>query len=130
MSIKVTYNNSTIAEFTEGKKILKCADKKMLTDVVVSYEEDVVLKTFNYTNTSTNSTKTYTYEEGMTWEEFINSEYNTDDFFYLSLSKVWCKDSSGWGISTDIYSGGPISSTDLISYETYYQNPYSTGGGN
>lgn len=40
-------------------------------------------------------TKIFYYEEGMTWEEFVNSKYNVDNYFtfipeyeYMTLSKT------------------------------------------
>ena len=45
MNVKIKYNNQIISEFDEGKKILKCANKDMLTDVEVSFVDEVIIPT-------------------------------------------------------------------------------------
>ena len=37
-----------------------------------------------YTNYLKTESKTFEFEEGMTWKEFINSDYNTDSYFSLA----------------------------------------------
>ena len=48
--------------------------------------KEIVTKTFNVTNIDGDILWTYTVEEGMTWEKWIGSRYNTD----------------GWKISSDL----------------------------
>ena len=78
-------------------------------------------------NHYSNGITTYQAEEGMTWEEFVNSEYNTNNIFVL-----W----SGGGVSFNNESNGVQDSsgnfmvkTDIITSQEYYTKTHSTGGG-
>jgi hypothetical protein len=71
---------------------------------------------------------TYTAEEGMTWSEFVNSEYNTTGFYeedwmagtaiyHPSLRPAYLKEGSGDSTGTT------VANTDVIKAgATYYKN--------
>lgn len=45
--------------------------------------QKLILPTFTIYNTNLGQTYTYSFVDGMTWSEFIESEYNTDNMFFV-----------------------------------------------
>lgn len=82
-SITITYDGRIIATLTEGQSVtLHTNGKKAKTDIVVSMGEYANLITFTVWNLFyTEASGTFQAEEGMTWTEWIESEYNTDGWF-------------------------------------------------
>lgn len=118
-SASVTYNGSVIAHLTAGQKAtLNCAGKKMVGDIVITFDGDSggnPADLIGFTIDDTDTTKTYEAEEGMTWEEWCVSEYNTD----------------GWSVSGNLvikeygtYTVRDVTATDVIvggmDYECIY----------
>ena len=126
--VNITYNGTVIATLNKGEsKVIKCANKKMLTDLEIEVVEEVQLGTFNIVdNTNNGAITTYQFEEGMTWEEFINSEYNTDNIFQCSTIVCW--DSHAESLHNEDSSYVYITET-IINGGNYYQKPFSPGGG-
>lgn len=65
---------------------------------------------------------TYQAEEGMTWEEFINSEYNTDGKIYMREDTIYFKENDEYYdfIIRDRITLMSISPTDtIINGQTY-----------
>lgn len=60
---------------------------------------------------------TYTCQEGMTWSEFVNSDYNTIGLVSDS-SSVYIEDDCG-NLYSPHKSGSPVSPTDVIESITY-----------
>ena len=92
-TVTIEYNGSVIASLTEGKATLPCKDKVMHTDIVVNVPElgggDVPEWDGSYTITNAVSLISFTVagtsyeaEDGMTWYEWANSDYNT--------AGAWC----------------------------------------
>lgn len=47
--------------------------------------QKLILPTFTIYNTNLGQTYTYSFVDGMTWREFIESEYNTDNMFFAYI---------------------------------------------
>lgn len=129
----ILYNGSVIQELSDKEVVLECAGKKMLSDIVivnpVVEEEEVKVSTFEIWNTRSHDLdKTFEYEDGMTWEEFINSEYNT------GLFAIYGTNNNIVGISgTYVYidEAGAVKAyiTDVINQTKYYTKTSSGEGG-
>lgn len=90
--VTIVYNEMIIASLVSGKKaILDCAGHKMADNVVITFPvmsgEVIEEWDFSYTVSDPISLisfsiagTTYQAEEGMTWSEWTNSEYNTSNF--------------------------------------------------
>lgn len=88
--ITITYNGAIIAEITEGQTVtLHTNGKKAKTDIVVSISEYTNLITFTVSNEQgTEVVGIYQAEEGMTWGQWIDSDYNTDGWYINSANEV------------------------------------------
>lgn len=73
-----------------------------------------------------NTIYTYNAEEGMTWEEWVNSKYNTGD--YQIINDVIIDKNHSYYVTTDVGSTSLVSLSAVISAEHEYGN-YLTGGG-
>ena len=67
----------------------------------------------------------YQAEEGMTWEEFCNSEYNIDSFQIIeatggSDSQIFCGGASHVGLGSTVYDGHVSKDDLIINNYTYY----------
>lgn len=103
--------------------------------VVNEAEEEVKVNTFEIWNTISNDLDdTYQYEDGMTWDKFINSEYNTDSFALygsnnniVGKSGTYLYNSSGSASSTDY-----VYKTDIINKSKYWiiSSSFEGGGSN
>ena len=74
-------------------------------------------------------TKEYKAEEGMTWEQWCQSEYNTDDWgndgdCITGFVEIWNEGSFGEGgeYNVVIYNGLNITPTDIVKPVTYTTN--------
>lgn len=75
-AISIRYNGKILATIGEGETItLHTNGKKALTDIVISVGASNLIS-------FTIDGKTYYAQEGMTWGEWFNSEYNTDNYSY------------------------------------------------
>ena len=73
------------------------------------------------------NTDTYYAKEGMTWEQFVNSSYNTDQAFYIYYDYVYHSNSGANVMET----GMPVSITDFIIEDgSYIALPGGGGSGN
>lgn len=99
-----------------------------------SYTEGAGASLINFTVNGTE----YQAEEGMTWEQWVNSSYNINSYgskiYDISVANFIKMYASGYGeiiyISTDGTSYGRVLKTDLIqtlNYQHYIEQP---GGGN
>ena len=76
----IIFNGSKIATLSEGQTArLECSGKVMTDNVVIS---TLSLITFKVENT------TYLAEEGMTWGEWIDSVYNTENYTIATANAV------------------------------------------
>ena len=64
-------------------------------DTIVGYDFDVNLITFTIDGTE------YQAEEGMTWSEWVNSEYNINGKFFIDFSDLICDGDSLYFIGTE-----------------------------
>ena len=90
-AVTVEYNGSVIAAIEGGKAAsISCKDKLMRTDIVVTVPElggaDVPEWDGSYTISGgtisfTVGDDTYQAEDGMTWAEWVASDYNTDGYY-------------------------------------------------
>ena len=89
-SITITYDGRIIATLTEGQSVtLHTSGKKAKTDIVVSISEYANLITFTVHNIGNSEfVDTYQAEEGMTWRQWIDSDYNTDGWYIDSYNEV------------------------------------------
>lgn len=125
---------TTIEVPTEAVETYKAATNwSVYADLIVGYTE-VELKTFEIWNALSNDyASTYNYREGMTWQEFVNSEHNTGSFTVTSTNEI---NRSGTFVydSKSGASGGNsnncIKSTDIINQDIYWVCASSTGGAN
>lgn len=147
---KIEYNGSIVATVEGGNTAtLPIKDKKMKTDIVIIVpesetpsveeydgaiviEEKIIIGTFThqYTGGSTASS-TFEFEIGMTWAEWIESDYNTSSgttkFVVNNSGTVVRFGGSGSAI---LYNGSVACvSTDVILENTTYTSKYLTGGG-
>lgn len=80
MSIEVKYNGAVIASLKAGQTAtLACAGKLMASDIVIKVgkQEAPPAETPNLISFTIDGT-VYQAEEGMTWVEWCESDYNTD----------------------------------------------------
>ena len=81
MSVEVKYNSKTLATVEEGyTAVVECKDKKMVDNIEVVNTTEVydgsvsvssALISFTINETS------YQVEDGMTWNDLVDSDYNT-----------------------------------------------------
>lgn len=91
-----------------------------LTDVVwekVGGAELISFTVNDYYNTSGGDIKTYQAEKGMTFEQWINSEYNTDNYIIISINCIGLSDAIGLHNATDNYTNVVISDTIVAGHE-------------
>lgn len=85
LKVKIKYNGKT-TELASGKKaLLACRGKNMLSDIEVVFE-NIVEGTFSIENGGGNNSP-YTFIIGMTWAEYVASEYN--EHFYIEDGTVY-----------------------------------------
>lgn len=118
----ITYNGNVIATITDGQTAtLPCKGKKMVGDIVIAYGVDAVnLISFTIDGTS------YQAEEGMTWEQWANSSYNTAGAYATglnySINGKWIADARN---------GGAVLHQDAIkANREYFLKDHTGGGGN
>lgn len=85
----------------------KFGDLDAAIDAIIAMQNSLLLKTFKLNDGGVITT--YKFESGMTWGEWVASEYNTDGFF--------CE---GFGMVQDTHSKGYIHKTMEIN--NVYQN--------
>ena len=95
---RIIYNGEVIAELSDKEITITCAGKKMLSDIVivnpaVEEESEPEIGTFRFEEMLLSTSKgetivfNFNFEVGMTWAEFVNSEYNTPTSVYPSNLK-------------------------------------------
>ncbi len=142
MSTKITYNGKT-TELADGNiATLPCKDLTMETDVVIEAPEaaevptveewdgtGVVIEGLVKLISFTLSYGTeFRAEEGMTWQEWVNSEYNTENFS-VQYGTVRIGDTQYNDYVT--YNGVRVTPTDLIvDGGVYGTEPWTSGGSN
>lgn len=144
MSTKITYNGKTTDVPSGYIATIPCKDFKMATDVVVEAPEPAETPTVEEWDGSgvvieglvklisfTVAGAEFQAEEGMTWAQWIDSEYNTDGYeAHPNLgtdtedSKVPAKNQ--YCIT---YNSSVVSFGDLIIANASYGLQYETGGG-
>ena len=76
---------------------------------------------FYYTGYDDTSTPVeYTFEIGMTWEEFINSDYNTDNFFVITGETVSLSNNSAVYYKANPIVGGELITNQVVDGGEYY----------
>lgn len=120
--VTITHNGNVIATFSDGQTAtLPCEGKKMVGDIVIAYGVDTVnLISFTIDGTS------YQAEEGMTWEQWANSSYNTAGAYATglnySINGKWIADARN---------GGAVLHQDAIkANREYFLKDHTGGGGN
>lgn len=89
MALEIKYNGKVIATLEKGQTAtIPCDGKEMATDIVVSISALVNIITFTIAG------KTYQSEDGMTWEQWVESSYNTDGYrlrigHFVASSNGW-----------------------------------------
>lgn len=63
----------------------------------------------------------YQAENGMTWEEWCNSEYNTDSYSIMLYGEVYSSDGGQVCYSAGLGIGDPVNSEDEITSEYNYR---------
>lgn len=82
--------------------------------------------THKYTGDSTDTT-TYEFEEGMTWAEWAESDYDTH---YLCAARSWGLRWGGGSAEYPLYLNGvEVSADDLVISGATYASTYTSGGG-
>ena len=145
MATEIKYNGNTIANLENRKTAtLNCENKKMddnitiivnepATEAVPEYEGDVTVSgrvvMINFTVAGTS----YEAEEGMTWRQWVDSDYNTAGFFEHFLDGVTCvgirsgsSSSNGYGVA---YNDAFVPITDLIVDGREYTEKYGRHSG-
>ena len=125
---RIIYNNTVIAELSDKEITITCAGKKMLSDIVIvnpAVEEEVSLISFTIDSTS------YQAEEGMTWADWIDSEYSDGTYApHPNMVTQPCKYPNSYFITEDGTSGGSVLMTDTIIANHAYSTVYiDTSGG-
>ena len=124
--LKLFNNESEYQSFTESADYVTpnvCAVKDGQGGVKKDFvffnpeEINVNLITFYVVDTA------YQCEEGMTWEEFINSEYNSEELFQISNIHVMYNQ-----VKTIVLNNVEVYNTDIILNGNIYEF-YSSGGG-
>lgn len=137
-AVTIQYNGTVIASLKAGQTAtLPCKDTLMHTDVVVSVPEgmggaDVPEWDGSYTVSGglpsfTIDGETYYFEDGMTWKQWCDSEYNIDNTYYYDNYYVNSTLKVGY-ITTTTNNYQPIPPTDAIIDGQAYKI-LSTGGG-
>ena len=125
--IQIKYGNSTIATLENNKTgTLKCGGKLMTDDITVNVaipeykgevEDGANLITFTIAGDEL-ETQTFQAENGMTWRQFISSEYNTNDAIYEEDDWIYI---DGYYLAPDYLASTGVAPTDtIISGHTYY----------
>jgi hypothetical protein len=144
MSTKITYNGKTTELASGDIAILPCKDFTMATDVVVEAPEPAevptveewdgtgviiegLVKLISFTINGTS----YQAEEGMTWDEWVESEYNTSNFVINSDNRIGYYPGLGdfKAVSTDGSSSGVVTANTEITADNTYQWYVFDGGG-
>lgn len=113
MKLEISYKNSVIGSLSEGESIALHLNGQKLTEDLVVRAVNVNLISFTIDGT------TYQAEEGMTWEEWVESEYNTGGY---TKSVIVIVAPNGWHIE------GEYVSSEIISGKAY-KTVYGGGGG-
>lgn len=134
--VTITYKDTTILA-EPGKIItLHLADKKLTEDMVITTPEEEVVEEWDgsYVVSGgelidfTIGSKSYQAEEGMTWQEWVESEYNTDGYV-VSYSYIKTQGTAGISVQYDTVN---VETTDIIIADRVYThaNNHSGGSGN
>jgi hypothetical protein len=129
-AVIVEYNNAVIATLTEGKVTLSCKDKQMHTNVVITVPEfggeEILEWDGSYTIgggveliSFTIEGVNYQAEDGMTWAEWIESEYNTGSITTDGGSIVILATSSTTGYMIES-TNGTVYTYNVIVVDTAY----------
>lgn len=114
---EVLYNDEVIGIVAPGEKlVIHCAGDTMEYNLVVRPASDgPVMITFTVDGT------TYQAENGMTWKQWCNSEYNTDGFYHDADFIQTVNKANGYYIA--------VYPTDAIIANNNYTLKYAGGGG-
>lgn len=142
MSTKITYNGKT-TELADGHiATLPCKDFKMETDIVIEAPEPVeaptveewdgtgiviegLVKLISFTVDGTS----YQATDGMTWAEWVESDYNTAPMAFISDGYIKFGDASGMNTYYLYISYGYQFEYDEIRNNgTYILQQYAGGG--
>lgn len=147
-AVTIEYNNAVIATLTEGMVTLPCKDKRMRTNLVITMPEfggeDVPEWDGSYTVSGgvelisfTIDGDHYEAEEGMTWQEWVDSSYNTVGAEYHVAEGIPCvsigPSSSGIRVMAvcDINSNVvPIANAIIADYTYTLVEKMHSGGAN
>ena len=77
-------------------------------------------KVLTFSLTDPAGTSTYSFEEGMTWEQWVNSEYNTIGA-YANFDGIWVGYNASLYFICDYDTGLIVSAgDDIVPEKTYY----------
>ena len=131
-TLTVTYNNTTIASIVEGESVtLNCAGHKMksgitvtvpeiVADIVEEWDGSFVLEEYSPVSliSFTISDTEYQAVEGMTWREWVNSEYNADGY-YIYIEQ-YVNSNSGLQVSKTNHHDYSVNEADVITADYGY----------
>ena len=142
MATIVKYNNSTVATLEVGSSAtLNCKDKKMASNLTVIennvptelpvYNGAVIVEEGAKMISFTISNKSYEAEEGMTWGEWIESNYNPSEesgYHFKIIDGYVCNN-----VNNRVYKKGDSSivyrSDDVIDPSIEYNCSWTHSGG-
>ena len=130
MSVEIKYKGSPIAVLEEGEKVtIHCDGKFMEEDIVVTTLPTKKIITFTVKNIDPKNDFTHQAdaEEGMTWGEWLDSEYRADGYYkdegfveYRGYNKSYVWNSAGERVMV----------TDIIVENEQYTIDVHKGGSN
>ncbi len=117
MALEIKYNDEVIATLEKGQTAtIPCDGKKMATDIVVSISASANLITFTVDGV------TYQAEEGMTWAEWCESEYNTNSFYVDPYDDTVCR-----GVAWIVADSGFVYGSNSIEENGVYKSKHESG---
>ncbi len=116
-------SNVTVAETTVSwDPVENATSYDVMVDGAVYESIEQQTSTPTLINFSIGSTS-YQAEEGMTWEQWVNSEYNTDGYIVYNTciaNEKYHTPAAGGRVTTDSSFNSSVAPTDVISPTTYY----------
>lgn len=98
----------------------KFGDLDAALDAIIALQESLLPKVLTFSLTDPAGTSTYSFEEGMTWEQWVNSEYNTIGA-YVNSDSIWVNYNASFYCICDYDTGFIVSAGyDIVPENTYY----------
>lgn len=125
--LTTTYGSITNNITSYGTFTLNTKGKFCQNDIVLSFNEESQVDLISFSLTSSQTSlivATYQAENGMTWGDWINSQYNVDNFY---INSIYVYSNEGYEI-VDYEEGTLMRSTDNIIDNYPYYSIYDSGG--